>query len=394
MGFLGKNDLKGRIDEISSAQETRLVTMRRDLHAHPELAFEEVRTAAIVAEELGRMKIPFETGIGRTGVVGMIDSGRPGKTLLIRVDMDALPIHEETGLPFASTVPGKSHACGHDIHTVTLLGVAEVLSDLSTSFNGRVKLMFQPAEETLEGAAAMIADGVLDGVDLALGMHNRPELAVGRFGITHGAMTSATDRYEIRIEGKGGHSARPYLANDPIQAAAELICQLNSITSTDIDPFDSCAIAVGAIHAGSVHNVIPDVCEIRGTVRTRQPTARKAAEETMRRLVAGMEISRRVKVVLEYHYGCPAVVNDDSVLEPSVAAIREQLGDVLEPTAPSMGAEDFSLVSEKVPSFRLLIGSSQPGRSDRIHTADFQPDEGTIGHGVRALSRAAIALLS
>ena len=177
-----RNNPETHIREATAALEPRLVEIRRDIHAHPELAFEEVRTAGIVAAELARMGIAHRTGIGRTGVVGVIEGGRPGPTLAIRADMDALPIHEATGLDFASTVDGRMHACGHDIHTTTLLGVAEVLRDLAPQLAGRVVLVFQPAEEALGGAAAMVADGVLDGVDMALGFHNQPDMPVGRFG--------------------------------------------------------------------------------------------------------------------------------------------------------------------------------------------------------------------
>lgn len=388
------NDIKTAIDAITGEIEPRLIELRRDIHAHPELAFEEVRTAGVVADELAKLGIEHKTGIGKTGVVGYIKGGKPGPTLLIRADMDALPIHEDTGLPFASTVPGKMHACGHDIHTTTLIGVGAVLQKLAPNLSGNIKLMFQPAEEAMGGAAAMIADGVMEGVDMALGMHNRPEIPAGRFGIVRGPTTASTDLFEILLEGKGGHSARPFLAKDPIVAASQLITQISTIVSNDINAFHACAIAVGAIHAGKAHNVIPDTCEIKGTVRSREPEARKAAEEALRRLVAGIEVSTGVKCHLTYKHGVPALVNDDRILNPTVKAIQDQIGDVADEWAASMGGEDFSLVSERVPSFRLLIGSAQPGRADKVHTPTYQPSEDAIGYGVRALARAAADLLS
>ncbi|KAB0266880.1 M20 metallopeptidase family protein, partial [Microvirga brassicacearum] len=229
---------------------------------------------------------------------------------------------------------------------------------------------------------------------IALGMHNRPEIAVGRFGIVRGPTTASTDRFEIRVEGKGGHSARPFLANDPIVAAAQLVMQISTIVSNNVNAFHACAIAVGAIHAGKVHNVIPDTCELIGTVRSREPEARKAAEESLRRLCAGIEITAGVKCHLLYKYGVPALINDDTILEPTVKAIRAQLGDVADDWVASMGGEDFSLVAERVPAFRLLVGSSQPGRADKVHTPTYQPAEESIGYGVRALSRAAVELLA
>lgn len=388
------NDIKTAIDTITREIEPRLIELRRDIHAHPELAFEEVRTAALVSRELSQLGIEHKTGVGRTGVVGFIKGGRPGPTLLIRADMDALPIHEDTGLPFASKHDGKMHACGHDIHTTTLIGIGAVLKQLAPSLGGNVKLMFQPAEEGMGGAAAMIADGVMEGVDMALGMHNRPEIPAGRYGIVHGPTTASTDRFDIRIEGKGGHSARPFLAKDPIVAAAHLVTQISTIVSNNINAFHACAIAVGAIHAGKAHNVIPDTCELRGTVRSREPEARKAAEEALRRLAAGIEVTCGVKCHVTYEHGVPALLNDETILVPTVKAIREQVGDVADEWVASMGGEDFSLVAEKVPSFRLLIGSAQPGRADKVHTPTYQPSEEAIGFGVRALARAAADLLS
>jgi len=388
------NDVKSAIDTITAEIEPRLVELRRDIHAHPELAFEEVRTAGVVAAELEKLGIEHKTGVGKTGVVGYIQGGQPGPTLLIRADMDALPIHEATGLPYASTVDGKMHACGHDIHTTTLLGIGAVLKELAPRLRGNVRLMFQPAEEKASGAAAMIEDGVMDGVDMALGMHNRPEIEVGRFGIVRGPTTASTDLFDIRIEGQGGHSARPFLAKDPLVAAAQLVTQISTIVSNDINAFHACAIAVGAIHAGDAHNVIPNSCELRGTVRSREPEARKAAEEAMRRLIAGIEITAGVKCHLDYKHGVPALVNDDRIVDPTIKAIREQIGDVADDWVASMGGEDFSLVSDRVPAFRLLIGSKQPGRNDKVHTPTYQPGEESIGFGVRALSRAAIDLLS
>ena len=201
------NDPGPRIAAAAAALVPELVALRRDLHAHPELAFAEHRTAGIVSAMLGRLEIPHRTGLGGTGVLGTIEGGRPGPTLLLRADMDALPIHEDTGLDFASTRDGVMHACGHDIHTATLLGAAAVLRDLAPMLAGRIVLAFQPAEEVLEGAAAMIRDGAADGADMALGFHNHPDMPVGRFGYARGACLAASDRFDLRITGRSGHAA-------------------------------------------------------------------------------------------------------------------------------------------------------------------------------------------
>ena len=387
------NDPQPAIEAATRAIEARLVETRRDLHAHPELAFQEIRTAGVVAAELARLDIPHRTGIGRTGVVGTITGGRPGPTLVIRADMDALPIHEQTGQPFASRTPGAMHACGHDIHTTTLLGVAEVLRDMAPQLSGTVRLIFQPAEEVLGGAAAMIADGAMEGVDLALGFHNHPDIETGRFGYVRGACLAASDRFDITVHGRSGHAAHPYDAVDPIVAAAQLITQLQTVVSREVRPVHPAVVTVGAIHAGTVANIIPDSCQMHGTVRTLHAPARDIAEAAIRRLCAGLVAGLRTRCELDYRRGVPALVNDDAVLDKAVDAVRAQFGDVVDEGEPSLGGEDFALMAEMVPGFQLRIGSSQPGRKDKLHNSGYQPDERCIGLGVQALSRAAIELL-
>ncbi|MCO6418291.1 M20 family metallopeptidase [Siccirubricoccus sp. KC 17139] len=388
------NDPETRIRAAAEALEPRLVELRRDIHAHPELAFEEVRTAGIVAAELARMGIPHRTGIGRTGVVGVIEGGRPGPTLAIRADMDALPIHEATGLPFASQVDGKMHACGHDIHTTTLLGVAEVLKALAPQLAGRVKLVFQPAEEALGGAAAMVADGVLEGVDMALGFHNQPDMPVGRFGYVRGATLAAADRFDLVITGKSGHAAHPEVAIDPIVAAGAFIANAQTVVSREIDPLHPAVVTIGMIHGGTAPNIIPESVELRGTVRTLSTAARDTAEAALKRLAAGLEAMHRVRCALAYRRGVPPLINADSVLDPAVSAVRAQFGEVVAEGKPSMGAEDFAEFAERVPAFQLRIGSGAPGRRDHLHNHDYQPDERCIGLGVQALSRIALEILA
>jgi amidohydrolase len=388
------NDPARRIREAAEALQPALVAIRRDIHAHPELAFEETRTACIVAAELARLSIPHRTGLGRTGVLGVIEGGRPGPTLAIRADMDALPIHEETGLPYASTVAGKMHACGHDIHTATLIGVGAVLKDLAPMLAGRVLLVFQPAEEVLEGAAAMIADGAAEGMDLALGFHNQPDLPVGSFGYARGACLAASDRFDLEIRGKSGHAAHPYAAVDPIVAASAFVSQVQTVVSREIRPTHPAVVTIGSLNAGSTYNIIPERAHLKGTVRTLHPDARDLAEASIRRFVAGLEAMFRVRCALDYQRKVPPLVNDDRVLDPTLAAVRAQFG--IEPLEgePSMGAEDFAEFAARAPSFQLRIGSGAPGREDRLHNAGYQPDERCIALGVQALSRAALELLA
>ena len=390
------NDPTTAIRDATQRIEPALIEIRRDIHANPELGFEEIRTAGVVARELSRLGIAHQTGIGKTGVVGLIEGGRPGPVLAIRADMDALPIEEKTGLPFASTKVGLMHACGHDIHTTTLIGVAAVLKELAPQLAGTIKLVFQPAEEGIGGMQAMIADGVMDGpkIDLALGFHNHPEIPVGNFGFVHGACLAAADRFDIVVRGKSGHAAYPHHAIDPIVAAAMLVAQLQTVVSREVRPTHPAVVTVGAINGGTTYNIIPDACLIKGTVRTLHPPARDAAEAAIKRLAAGMLEGMRVACDVDYRRGVPPLRNTDSVLEPTVAAVRHQLGDVVGEFEPSLGGEDFALMADLVPAFQLRVGSSQPGRSDRLHNSAYQPDERCIGFGVQALSRAALELLA
>ncbi len=388
------NDPQTAIRDATARIEPELIAIRRDIHAHPELAFEEVRTAGVVARELARLGIEHRTGVAKTGVVGTISGGRAGPTLAIRADMDALPIEERTGLPYASTIPGKMHACGHDIHTATLLGVAAVLKEMAPQLAGTVRLLFQPAEEAIGGARAMVEAGVLDGVDLALTLHNSPDIPTGRFAYVHGPSLAAADTFDITVRGRSGHAAQPHSSVDPIVAAAHLITELQTIVSREVKPLHPVVVTVGAIHAGTAHNIIPDACTFRGTVRTLHAEAREIAEAALRRLCAGAEIAMRVQIEVQYVRGVPAMVNDDRVLEPTVAAVRRQLGQVIEEGEPVMGAEDFALMAEVVPGFQLRVGSGIAGRHDRLHNSGVQMDERCIGLGVQALSRAALEILS
>lgn len=388
------NDPQRAIRDATAAAEPRLIGMRRDIHRVPELAFQETRTAGIVAAELARLGIPHRTGIGRTGVVGEIRGGRPGPTLAIRADMDALPIHEETGIDFASTVDGQMHACGHDIHTSTLLGVAAVLKDLAPQIAGTVRLVFQPAEEVLEGAAAMIADGAAEGVDIAIGFHNHPDMPVGTFGYVRGPCLAASDRFDLIVRGRSGHAAHPYAAVDPIVAAAHFVAQAQTVVSREIKPLHPAVVTVGMFQGGTTYNIIPERVHLKGTVRTLHPDARDTAEAALRRLAAGLEQGMRVSCEMTYARKVPPLVNDDRVLDPVIASVARQMGVAPEEGEPSMGSEDFAEFAALAPAFQLRIGSGAPGRDDRLHNAFYQPDERSIGLGVQALSRAALDLLS
>ena len=396
MDQVRSNDPGPIIRALTEQIEAGLIEIRRDIHAHPELGFEEVRTAGIVAAELTRLGIPHQTGIGKTGVVGLIAGGRPGPVLAIRADMDALPILEKTGLAFASENEGKMHACGHDIHTTTLLGVASVLKELAPQLAGTVKLVFQPAEEGLGGMQAMIDAGVMDNpsIDMALTLHNQPEMPAGQFGFVRGPTLAASDRFDIVVRGKSGHAAYPHTTVDPIVAAAHLVTQLQMVVSREVSAMHPVVVTVGAITGGTTYNIIPDTCSIKGTVRTLNARARDIAEAAIKRLAAGVAEGMRVQCEVDYRRGMPILRNDDKVVLPAVAAIRAQFGDdAITEGEANLGGEDFALMANLVPGFQLRVGSSQPGRRDRLHNSAYQPDERSIGFGVQALARAAMEIL-
>jgi amidohydrolase len=390
------NDPTALIRDLTAAIEPALIALRRDLHAHPELAFEEVRTAGVVRRELDRLAIPYRAGVAKTGVVGLIEGGRPGPVLILRADMDALPIAEKATVEWASQNEGLMHACGHDIHTATLIGLAEVLRQLAPQLAGTVKLVFQPAEEAVGGMRAMIAEGLLDNprVDSALGFHNSPDIPVGRFGYVPGPAMAAADKFEVVVHGVSGHGAHPHNTVDPIVAAAHMITQLQTVVSREVDPMHPAVVTVGAIHGGEAVNIIPDTVVFRGTVRTLHATERDHIEAAIRRLCEGTAATMRARAEVEYVRGVPAVVNDEKLLTATVAAVRHQLGEVIDQIAPVMGAEDLAVLFEHVPGCHLKIGSGAPGRRDRLHNSSYTPDEACIGLGIQALARATLEILS
>ncbi|MBK4772796.1 M20 family metallopeptidase [Pantoea dispersa] len=384
------------ISARSESMQAHLIAIRRDIHAHPELGFDTVRTAAIVEQELLRLGLTPQTGVGRTGVMVDITGAQPGKTVLLRADMDALPIHEQTGLPFSSIWPGKMHACGHDIHTATLLGVAAILADLRSQLLGTVRLIFQPAEETPEsGAQAMIAAGAADGIDVAITLHNKPELAAGEIALTRGASTASSDEFDVVIHGKSTHAARPHMGTDPIIAAASLVTQLQTIVSRELDPANSAVLTIGHIHGGTTHNIISDSCLIQGTIRAKSPQARAHMEDAFRRICAGVALSLNTRIEVNYQRGVPPLMNDDALIDALEPILSHQFGKpVVAKPSSSFGAEDFSLFTERVPGCQIHIGSGAPGRDDHLHNSDYQPDERSIHAGTQALARIAIDLLS
>ena len=385
------------IDAVVERITPQLVALRRELHQHPELAFEEHLTAKTVADYLQRLGLSVTTGVGKTGVVGIIEGALSGPTVGVRADMDALPVEEQSGVAFASKIPGKMHACGHDVHTVIALGVAEVLCTMRERLPGRVKLIFQPAEETLNGASAMIDDGVLDApaMDYILGYHNWPQLEAGSVGFYPSVIMASSDAFDIVLKGRAGHAAHPHTGIDAIIGAAQLVNQMQTIVSREIAPAIPAVVTIGQMNGGTARNVIADRVTLKGTVRTLDPAAATQIEQAIRRIVAGVATTLRLEYDIIWVRQTPVLMNDQKVLARVLVAARDALGGdrVVEMGPPSMGSEDFAWFAERVPAAHLRIGSRIAGLDTAIHRANYDCNELAIPTGIRAVSGAVLALL-
>lgn len=361
-----------------------LTEFRRDLHRNPELLYDVHRTASSVAERLRSYGCDeVVEGIGRTGVVGVIhgQSNASGRTIGLRADMDALPINEETGAEWASDVAGKMHACGHDGHTTMLLGAAKHLAD-SRAFDGRVLVIFQPAEEGGAGARAMIEDGMFTRwpCDEVYGMHNRPNLPVGEFTISEGPIMASVDEVRLRVVGRGGHAAMPHNTVDPLPIAAALIQAVQGLTARSLDPMDNAVVSLCTIHAGDAFNVIPQEVEITGTVRTLREEVRTHIEERLRILVAQTCAAQGAEGHLEYIRMYPVTVNDPEGTMRAARAAQEVAGDnnVSLDMPASMGGEDFSFMLNEVPGAMINIGN---GPSAGLHHPAYDFNDDVIAWG-------------
>jgi len=347
-----------------------ITAWRHDIHAHPELLYDVHRTAATVAEKLKAFGCDeVVTGIGRTGVVGVIRGNRADsrKVIGLRADMDALPIEEATNLPYKSTVPGKMHACGHDGHTAMLLGAARYLAE-TRNFAGTAVMIFQPAEEGGGGAKAMIQDGLLErfGVEEVFGMHNYPGLPVGTFAIRPGPLMAAADRLIIEIEGKGGHAARPHLTIDTVLVGAQIINQIQSIVARNVDPLQAAVISMCVFQAGTTDNVIPQTALLRGTARSFDPEVRDLLEERLHEVVEGTARLHGATAKLTYRRDYPVTRNHERQTAFAASVAGEVVGgaQVDSAVAPVMGAEDFSFMLEARPGAFIFVGN---GDSAGLH---------------------------
>ena len=373
---------------IPLATAEHAIALRREIHRHPELGFEEVRTAALVERELDALGIEHRR-VATTGVIGVIRGALPGRTAALRADMDALPIDEDSGEACASEVPGKMHACGHDAHTAMLLGAARELAARRDTLQGNVVLLFQPAEEGPGGAEPMIAAGALDDphVDAVTMLHVDPRLPTGSIGITPGPVNAAADELHVTIRGSGGHGGYPHKAVDAIPAAAATVLALQNIAARETDPLASIVVTIGTISGGYRNNVIADRVTMTGTIRTYDPAVRNGVETRVRRIVDGVAAAYAASADVNVVYGYPPVVNNAALAAALTAYVRERNGTPVEVLPPTMGAEDFAYFVERVPGVvvRLGIYNESLGSVHSGHSPQFRLDEAAIPTGIATL---------
>jgi len=389
--MVAQTRLHDEIDEILPG----VIADRRHLHEHPELGFQEVETAKFVAERLAALGVEdIRTGINKTGVTGLIHGTKPGsgpaKVMLLRADMDALPIYEENEVDYKSKNDGVMHACGHDAHTAILLGVARILSNRKDEFSGTVKLLFQPSEELFPGGAkGMIEEGVLEDphVDGVFGLHMAQENALGTIKIAGGPVMAAPDSFRITVQGKGGHGAYPHTTVDPVVIGAQIVVALQTLVSREIDPLDNAVISTTFFNSGDAFNVIPDIAKLGGTVRTFKPETRDYLEKRIPELVKAVGEALGATIEASFERGYPATVNDPAEAERVRAAAAKVVGEenVIEMT-PVMGGEDFSYFLEQRPGAYFFVGSKneEKGLIWGHHHPKFDIDEESLAIGIEA----------
>jgi len=380
------------------AREKDLIEIRRDIHAHPELAFEEHRTSELVATKLAAWGIEVHRGLGGTGVVGIVRNGSSARMIGLRADMDALPVAELNTFEYRSRHAGRMHACGHDGHTTMLLGAAEYLAS-TRNFNGTVVLVFQPAEEGHGGAAAMIADGFFERfpVQSIYGMHNWPGMPVGCFGISPGPSMASADRFDILVSGKGAHAAMPHQGTDVVLAGAQLISSLQRIAARSVDPLDAVVVSVTEFHAGDAYNVMPEKAELCGTVRALNTTTREAVLARMQRVCDGIAAAHEVEINLAWRNGSyPPTINTPAEAELCREQARGLVGDanIVWNPPPSMGAEDFSFFLQRRPGCYVWLGNGSGQGGCLLHNPGYDFNDKVLSLGASYWVRLAEALLA
>jgi amidohydrolase len=371
--------------QLTDADAADLVTWRQALHMRPELAFEEVETAAFVAERLRAMGLEVFEGVAKTGVLARLKGARgPGPVIALRADMDALPLLEGNGFAHVSKNPGRMHACGHDGHMAMLLGAAQALSR-TPDFKGEVLFIFQPAEEGYGGGRVMVEEGVLDRfqVERVFGVHNWPALPAGTFGVHAGAVMASTDSFEITIEGKGGHGAMPHMTRDPVVTAAHLITAAQTIVSRTLDPLEAAVVTIATVHAGEAHNAIPTIAKLTGTVRTFKEEVRASVQQRFAEVCRGVGEAFGQTVRLDYQTGYPATVNTPAEADIAARAAAVVVGEenVRRDLAPSMAGEDFAYMLQARPGAYIWLGQGGGPLGCGLHNTnyDFNDSVGPIG---------------
>ena len=349
------------VDFVKAAKsiEEDVIRWRRDFHKHPELGFEEFRTAGIIADHLKSLGIDTQTEVGKTGVIGTIQGKGKGPTIMLRFDIDALPIQQESDEEFASVYAGKFHGCGHDGHAAIGMGVASILASNPDAFCGTVKLFFQPAEEIVGGAQAMVDDGALDPMpDMCFGLHVHSRTRFGEIKVEPGPILSAADLFKFTIFGKGGHGAEPQDTIDPIAISAQIINNIQLIVSRNINPFDMAVVSIGSIHAGDAPNVIPDSCEVSGNIRTYYPETRKKVHSRIQEIVSGIAKSHGATSKFEMNLGVPATVNNPEITAELIPLLEKIVGpDMVDLNEKSTPSDDMAIFLEKVPGVYIVVGA-------------------------------------
>lgn len=364
-----------------------IVSIRRDIHMHPETGFDVQRTAGIAAEEMERLGLPFKTGVGGTGIIADIDIPGCTRRIALRADMDALVMSEQTDLEYRSTVDGKAHMCGHDAHTAMLIGAARIINHLRDHLKVNVRFIFQPNEESLPGGAiAMIEDGAIDGVDQIYGLHVLPALEVGTIGLRTGAFLGQPDSFEITILGKGGHGAMPHYAVDPIYVGSLLVTSLQSIVSRNVDPFDPAVVSITQFHGGTSDNIIPDQVTIVGTVRTLDKSVQKSIKEKIELQLKGVTTAHGATFRYKYTEGYPVTMNNETCVQKVLDISEELLGEenIVYPYPAVLGGEDFGYYCQKIPAAFAFIGcgNKKKGIVNMCHNPLFAIDENCLLHGM------------
>ena len=376
--------------------EELIIGLRRDLHRIPETAYTEKKTAAYVAAYLRKLGLKVQTGVATHGVVAQLDSGRPGPTVMIRADMDALPLQEETGLAFASTHDGAMHACGHDAHMAMALGAATVMTHLDNPFNGTIKFVFQPAEEGPGGAKPMIEAGVMENptVDYAIGCHLWSEIPEGTIGVRSGCLMAAMNKFDLKIIGKGGHGANPHACVDALEVATQVVNALQRVVSRQMDPLEPTVVTVGTFHAGTAFNIIPVTAELSGTTRTFNEDTWRTWEERFDRIIRGVCDSMGATFELKFDEGNPPTINDDEISELVKRCAAKVVGlDKVVVPEQTMGAEDMSFFLQRAKGCYFAVGVGNEAWPSE-HNPKFDFNERVLALGVETHCRSALELLA